>query len=81
MTIQVELPESVAREAKARGLLESPRLAELLNEALRRDRAAKEFGEMLTALHSIPGEPMTSDEIQSEIKAARVERRQRDLGS
>lgn len=81
MTIQVELPESVAQEAEARGLLEPPRLAELLNEPLRRDHATKEFGQMLAALHSIPGEPMTPDEVQSEIDAVRTERRQRDLGA
>ncbi|HLX60678.1 MAG TPA: hypothetical protein VKX17_05295 [Planctomycetota bacterium] len=75
MTIEVELPELLAQEAKACGLLESRRLAELLNKALRRDRARKEFGQMLGALHSLPGEPMTPEETQNEIDAARAARK------
>ena len=40
VTIQLDLPEALVKEAKANGLLESRRLGELLNEELRRGRAA-----------------------------------------
>ena len=39
VTIQLDLPEALVKEAKANGLLESRRLGELLNEELRRARA------------------------------------------
>ncbi|MBI3852101.1 MAG: hypothetical protein HY298_17725 [Verrucomicrobia bacterium] len=78
ITIKLDLPEALVNEARARGLLESERLGELLNEELRRDRARKNLGQMLKELHSIPGEPMTTEEIQAEIDAVRAERHQRE---
>ena len=77
VTIQVDLPEALVNEAKANGLLESRRLGEMLNEELRRQRARKDLGVMLNELHSLPGEPMSAEEIQAEIDAVRAERRQR----
>ena len=52
----------------------------MLNEELRRVRARKELGRMLTELHSLPGEPMSPEEIQAEIDAVRAQRRQRESG-
>ncbi len=56
------------------------RLFALLNEELRRERARKDLGQMLKKLHSIPGEPMTYEEIQVEIDAVRAERHRRESG-
>jgi len=75
VTIQVDLPEALVKEAKASGLLESRRLGEMLNEELRRERARKDLGRMLNELHSLPGEPMSPEEIQTEIDAVRAQRR------
>ncbi len=75
VTIQLNLPDALVNEARRNGLLESQRLGELLNEELRRERARKDLGRMLQALHSLPGEPMTAEEIQAEIRAVRAERR------
>ena len=36
VTIELDLPEALVKEAKANGLLESRRLGDLLNEDLRR---------------------------------------------
>jgi len=80
VTIQLDLPEALVKEAKANGLLESRRLGEMLNEELRRERARKDLGQMLKDLHSLPGEPISPDEIQAEIDAVRAQRRQRESG-
>ena len=80
VTIQLDLPEALVREAQANGLLESRRLGEMLNEELRRERARKDLGRMLKELHSLPGEPMSPEEIQAEINAVRAQRRQRESG-
>ena len=80
VTIHLDLPEALVKEAKANGLLESRRLGEMLNEELRRERSRKDLGRMLKDLHSLPGEPMSPDEIQAEIDAVRAQRRQRESG-
>lgn len=77
ITIQLDLPDDLVREAKAKGLLESARVAEMLSEELRRERARQDFGEMLKQLHSVKGDEMTEEEIQAEIDAVRAERRAR----
>jgi hypothetical protein len=74
VTIQLDLPEALVKEAKANGLLESRRLGEMLNEELHRERAGKDLGRGLKELHSLPGEPMPPEEIQAEIVAARAQR-------
>ncbi len=80
VTIQLDLPDALVNEARASGLLESGRLGELLSEELRRERARKDLGQMLTGLHSLPGEPMSPEEIQTEVDAVRAARRQREGG-
>jgi hypothetical protein len=78
--IQVDLPEALAAEARANGLLESRRLEELLSNELQRARTRKQFGEMLEHVRSHPGEPMSMEEIQAEVNAIREERRWREGG-
>jgi hypothetical protein len=78
VTIQLDLPDALVHEAREAGLLESARLADWLADELRRKRARVELGEMLKKLHSLPGKPMTYEEIQAEIDAVRTERRQRE---
>ena len=56
------------------------RLEALLNEELCRARAREDLGTMLKELHSLPGEPMSYDEIQAEIDAVRAQRRGRASG-
>jgi len=80
VTIQLDLPDALLKEAEASGLLESKRLGELLSEELRRARARKELGEMLDRVRSQPGEPMSMEEIQAEVNAVREERRRRESG-
>ena len=73
----VKLPDKLANEAKAAGLLDAPALEQVFREALRRKAA----GELLRALDEIEAAklpPMTEAEIQAEIEAARADRRARE---
>ena len=74
VTIQVDLPDALIKEARDNGLLESKRLGELLSDELRRARAQKEFGAMLEHARSQPGEPMSMEDIQAEVNAVREKR-------
>ena len=78
VTIQLDLPDALLKEAEASGLLESRRLGELVSEELRRARSRKELGQMLDRVRSQPGEPLSLDEIQAEVNAVREERRARE---
>ena len=80
VTIQVDLPEALAKEAKASGLLESAPLGDLLSTELRRRKAGAELNQVLEGIRAQPGEPMTEEEIQAEVKAVRRERRAREAG-
>ena len=57
------------------GLLDNQRVGELLVDEMRRRIAGQELKKVLDEIRSAPGEPLTTDEIQSEIKASRAERR------
>jgi len=76
VTIQLDLPDALLKEAQDSGLLESKRLAEILTNELRRARAQKEFGEMLEQARSHPGQPRSMEEIQTEVNAVRAKRRE-----
>ncbi|MSQ71172.1 MAG: hypothetical protein EXR27_07765 [Betaproteobacteria bacterium] len=71
--LTVTLPDDVARQAQAAGLLHQDALAALLRDAMTRQRVGRLFATMdrLSAL-----DPALSEaEIAAEIKAARAERR------
>ncbi|MCC7412021.1 MAG: hypothetical protein IT495_10385 [Gammaproteobacteria bacterium] len=73
-TVQVTLPDQLAREAQAAGLLTPEELERLVRDALRARRlqAFAEAGKKLTA---DPLPSMTAGEIQAEIDAYRAESR------
>ena len=74
-TLELTLPDSLAREAREAGLLKPERLETLLRSALRESAVERLFGAMdKMAAHDYPP-PMTAEEIQAEIVAARRERR------
>lgn len=77
IAIQLDLPDSVAAEAKARGLLEPGRLTRLIEREVAMDAPMRAFREMVEQMRSYPDEPMTMDEIQVEVDAVRAERRAR----
>jgi hypothetical protein len=80
ITVQLDLPDEVIEQARTLGLLDNKRMAEMLTEELRRRQAGQELKKMLEEIRSAPGEPMTMEAINAEIKAARAERRVREAG-
>ncbi len=78
--IQIDLPDATAQAARDAGLLTPEALSRLLNNVLRRKQAADALFSIAdrVAAASIP--PMTMEEINAEVKAARAERRRRAGG-
>jgi hypothetical protein len=63
--------------ARAAGLLAPQALERLLVDALRRQQAADALLDVARRVAEAGIEPMSPDEIRTEIKAARVERKRR----
>lgn len=80
ITIQLDLPESLAAEARAKGLLEPRRVAGLIARELSNEADQRSFFEIVREIRAQPGEPMTMDEIQREVDAVRAERHAREAG-
>ena len=80
-TIQIELPEATARAARDAGLLTPQALDRLLTEALKRQQAADSLLSIADRVAAAGIEPMSMEEINAEVKAARAQRRQRDSAS
>ena len=76
-TIQIDLPEATAQAARAAGLLTPQALARLLNEAIKRQQAADALLAIADRVAAAGIPPMSMDEINAEVKAARAERRAR----
>jgi hypothetical protein len=74
LEIKLNLPDSLAREAKDSGLLDPVALEILLREELRRRRVDRLF-EASDRLAALPLAPLTDEEIESEIHAVRTQRR------
>jgi len=73
-TLEINLPDSLAKEAKEAGLLTPQAVETMLRERLR----ARRIGELRDAVKqmvSAGGTPMTMEEIEAEIQAYRKERR------
>jgi hypothetical protein len=77
ITVQLDLPDALAEKARAEGLLQAPRLAAMLEEAVERARFARDTIAMLNEIRSQPGEPMSLDEIQKIVDEVRAEGRAR----
>ncbi len=78
ITIHLDLPEELIAKAKARGLLNSAHFTRLIARELAQDDDPRDFFRMATDIRSIPGEPMTLDEIQQIVDEVRAERAQRE---
>lgn len=75
--IQIDLPDATAQAAQSAGLLTPEALARLLNDALRRHQAADALLSIADRVAAAGIAPMTMEEINAEVKAARAERRKR----
>jgi hypothetical protein len=76
-TIQIELPEATAQAARAAGLLTPQALERLLTDALRRKQAADSLLAIADRVAAAGIAPMSMEEINAEVKAARAERKKR----
>lgn len=72
LELKLKLPDSLVREAEANGLLTSKAVEALLREEVRRRRVAQLF-EAADRSAALP--PLTEAEVETEIQAARAERR------
>ena len=79
-TIEIELPDATAQAARDAGLLTPQALDRLLTDALRRRQAADALLSIADRVAAAGIAPMSMDEINAEVKAARKERRQRAGG-
>lgn len=75
--IQIELPDATAQAAREAGLLTPEALERLLTEALRRKQAADSLLSIADRVAAAGIEPMSMEEINAEVKAARAERRRK----
>ena len=82
MTLQLELdvPEDLAREARAAGLLSSAAYTDWLRDELRRRQAGVKLVHVLREIQSQPGEPPPMEELVAEVEAVRAERRRKTAG-
>jgi len=76
-TLEIKLPDSLAKEAKKAGLLTPEAIEQMVREAIRQ-RALGELKQAMDRMAAVDGPVMTPEEIQEEIKAARAERRARE---
>jgi post-segregation antitoxin (ccd killing protein) len=77
LEVRLTLPDNLAREAQAEGLLTPETLERLLREEVRRRRVDELF-EAADRLAALNVPPLTDAEIEAEIQAARAERRAND---
>lgn len=74
LELTLNLPDELANQAQAAGLLNSESIEKLLREQLRK-QAGEELRAMLNKVSASDEPPMSEDEIQAEINAYRAERR------
>ena len=73
-TVEITLPDTLAREAADAGLLSSETVERIPRDRMRAGRIER-LREIRAILDADPLPPMTQDEINAEIEAARAELR------
>jgi hypothetical protein len=73
--IKLDLPDSVAAEAEAKGLLDPLKLTQMVAREVELDKPMQDFRQMVEQMRAYPDEPMTMDEIQTVVNEVRAERR------
>ncbi len=73
-TVQISLPDQLAKEAQRAGLLSPERIEQILREELRSERIER-LNQARAKLAAEPLPPMTPEEIQTEIDNYRTETR------
>ena len=75
-TLEISLPDALAKEAQSAGLLTPQAVERMVREAMRK-RAAERLGDAMERMANADVPPLTESEIQAEIAAVRAERRAR----
>jgi hypothetical protein len=75
--IEIKLPDELAQRARTAGLLSDGAIQELLEDAMRR-QAGRALLDVARRVQAAGIEPMSMEEIDAEVKAARAERRARE---
>ena len=78
--MEIELPEATVKAASDAGLLAPRALDRLLTDAIKRRQAADSLLSIADRAAAADVEPMSMEEIDAEVKAARADRRQRTGG-
>ena len=73
--VQIELPEATAKAAREAGLLTPQALNRLLTDAIRRQQAVDSLLQTADRVAEAGIEPMSMEEINVEVKAARTDRK------
>lgn len=74
LELKLNLPDRLAREAKAAGMLTPEALSDMLKDAMRR-RAAQALLEGAKRASESGSKPLSMDEIQTEVSAVRKTRK------
>ncbi len=77
--VELDLPDTLAKEASSLGLLEPKALQALLREAVRNRRLAR-LAEARKKIAAAGVPPLSMEEIEAEIEADRAERRAKSTG-
>lgn len=73
-TVEINLPDSLAKEAQAAGLLAPEAITRLIEEAVKRE-AGKRLLDAMQRLRAANVPPLTEEEIAAEVKAMRAARK------
>jgi hypothetical protein len=76
-TVQINLPDELARDAQAAGLLTPEALEQMLREQLRKRSAGAQLRAMWNRMPAEELTPEIEQEIVAEVRAVRAERRRR----
>ena len=72
--VVLTLPDNIAKEAEGLGLFKTRNMTSMLRAEIRRRKSDK-FFEIIDRLAEVSGEPMSNEEINAEISAARATRK------
>lgn len=72
--VQISLPDQLAQQARAAGILDSQAMERMIKMELKR-RAGEQLLESIRKIAAVDGPAMSAEEIQAEIDAHRAERR------
>ncbi len=75
-TIEIRLPDELARRARQAGLLSNEVILQLLEDAMRR-RSGRALLAVARGIHEAGFAPMSMEEIEAEVRLARADRRAR----